>query len=186
MEDFTDTGNIDDEMFLVLWCEMFLVLWCEMVHTNMSYFAVGRPKKVDCLESSLGRLGIQAVDAEQCKMLIGIGTDGVSAHVAADGLKGLVEKQVSWIYWSWCLTHRLELSVKDALKGTFFDLIDDMLLRLYYIYEKSPKKCRKLKEVIKDLQQFTQFEDSGTKPVRASGSRWVSHKLSAMKRILSK
>ena len=61
-----------------------------------------------------------------------------------------------------------------------------MLLRLYYIYEKSPKKCRELEEVIKDLQQFIQFEDSGTKPVRASGSRWVSHKLSAMKRILSK
>ena len=78
------------------------------------------------------------------------------------------------------MAHRLELSVKDALKGTSFDLIDDMLLRLYYIYEKSPKKCRELEEVIKDLQQFIQFEDSGTKPVRASGSRWVSHKLSAM------
>ena len=98
----------------------------------MSYFAVDCPKKVDaqglfdCLESSLGRLGIQAVDAEQCKMLIGIGTDGASANVAAGGLKGLVEKQVPWLYWSWCLAHRLELSVKDALKGTSFDLVDDM------------------------------------------------------------
>ena len=26
----------------------------------------------------------------------------------------------------------MELAVKDALKGTSFDLIDDMLLRLYY------------------------------------------------------
>ena len=115
-------------------------------------------------------------------MLIGIGTDGASANVAAGGLKGLVEKQVPWLYWSWCLAHRLELSVKDALKGTSFDLIDDMLC-LYYIYKKPPKKCR---EVIKDHQQFIQFEDSRTKPVRGSGSRWVSHKLSAMKRILSK
>ena len=76
--------------------------------------------------------------------------------------------------------------MKDALKGTTLDHIDDMFLCRYYIYEKSPKKCRELEEVIRDLQQFIQFEDSGTKPVRASGSRWVSHKLSAMKRILSK
>lgn len=171
MHGSTDTENIDDEMFLVLWCDVDHE--DEMVYTNMSYFAVDRPKKVDaqrlfdCLESSLGRLGIQAVDAKQCKMLIGIETDGASANV---GLKGLVEKQVPWLYWSWCLAHCLELSVKDALKGTSFDLMDDMLLRLYYIYEKSPKKCRKLEEVIKDLQQFIQFEDSRTKPVRVSGS----------------
>ena len=31
-----------------------------------------------------------------------------------------------------------------------------------------------------------QFDDAGIKPVRSSGSRWVSHKLSAMKRIISK
>ena len=61
------------------------------------------------------------------------------------------------MYWSWCLAHRLELAVKDALKGTSFDLINDMLLRLHYIYEKSPKKCRELEEVIKDLQHSCQL-----------------------------
>ena len=30
------------------------------------------------------------------------------------------------------------------------------------------------------------FEDDGKKPVRACGSRWVSHKQNAMKRVLSK
>ena len=76
------------------------MLWCdnEMVHTNMSYFAVERPKQVDaqglfdCLQSSLRRLGIQAIDSEQCKLLIGIGTDGASANIAAAGLKGLAGK----------------------------------------------------------------------------------------------
>ncbi len=72
------------------------------------------------------------------------------------------------------------------MKGTLFDLIDNIiLLRLYYIYEKSPKKCRELEE-IDDLKHFIQFDDAGIKPVRASGSRWVSHKLSAMKQIISK
>lgn len=60
-------------------------------------------------------------------------------HLPISLLKGLVEKEIPWVYWSWCLAHRVELAVKDALKGTSFDLIDEMLLRLYYIYEKSPK-----------------------------------------------
>lgn len=67
-----------------------------------------------------------------------------------------------------------------------FDLIDDMLLKLYFIYEKSPKKCRELEEIISDLGEFVSFTDKGIKPLRASGSRWISHKLSAMQRITSK
>ena len=64
----------------------------------------------------------------------------------------------------WCLAHRPELVVKDALKGTAFDAIDDML---YYMYEKSPKKCRELEEVISDLQTCITFDDAGTRPVES-------------------
>ena len=85
----------------------------------------------------------------------------------------------------WCLAHRMELAIKDALTGTTFDAIDEMLLRLYYLYEKSPKKCRELEEIVSDLKQCLQFDDGGTKPIRASGSRWISHKLNALKRVLS-
>ena len=53
----------------------------------------------------------------------------------------------------WCLAHRLELAIKDALTGTFFDSLDEMLLRLYYLYQKSPKKCRELERVITDLKE---------------------------------
>ena len=61
---------------------------------------------------------------------------------SASGLKGLVEAKLGWIFWMWCLAHRLKLSIKDALSNTTFDLVDEMLLRLYYVYEKSPKKCK--------------------------------------------
>jgi len=67
-----------------------------------------------------------------------VGTDGAAVNIARAGLKGLVEKELPWVFWSWCMAHRLELAVRDALKGTTFDLIDDMLLRLYLIYENSP------------------------------------------------
>ena len=69
---------------------------------------------------------------------------------------------------------------------TSFDLINELLLRLYYIYENSPKKCRELVDIIADLKEFFEFDDAGVKPVRASGSRWITHKLSAMKRVVSK
>ena len=32
---------------------------------------------------------------------------------------------------NWSLAHRVELAVRDVIKGTSFDLIDNMLLRLY-------------------------------------------------------
>ena len=36
------------------------------------------------------------------------------------------------------------------------------------------------------LKECFQFDEDGVRPVRACGTRWISHKVSAMKRILSK
>ena len=186
----TDSGNVDDEVFLAVWCE------CngsdQKVHTRMAYLTVVRPQSVTArglfkvLESVLQDLGIPEVSAKHCNKLVGIGTDGASTNIAANGLKGLVEERLPWMFWMWCLAHRLELAVKDALKGTAFDAIDEFLLRLYYLYEKSPKKCRELEDIITDLRECLNFDDAGVKPLRSSGSRWVSHKLNAMKRVISK
>ena len=126
------------------------------------------------------------MDSENCKKLVGIGSDGASANIAEGGLKGLVESQCEWIFWMLCLAHRLELAVKDALKGSAFDAIDDLLLKLYCLYEKAPKKCRELEEVVLDLKECISIDEAGIKPVRVSGSIWVSHKLNAMRRILLK
>ena len=38
------------------------------------------------------------------------------------------------------VAHRLKLALKDAFKGTAFNDIEELLLRLYYLYKKSPKK----------------------------------------------
>ena len=133
----------------------------------------------------LQHLGIQLLTKESCSRLVGIATDGASVNMAAHGLKGLVENELEWIFWMWCLAHRLEL---DALKGTSFDFIDEVLLRIYFIYEKSPKKCRELESIVNDLKEVFNFFDEGkeVRPIRACGTRWVCHKLSALKRILAK
>ena len=77
-------------------------------------------------------------------------------------------------------------TIKDALKDTWFDDIDNMLLQLYYYYEKSPKESRELEEIVRDLRECLVFDDAGVKPIRACGTRWICHKLSAMKRVISK
>ena len=50
------------------------------------------------------------------------------------------------------MAHRLELAIKDALCGTFFSTIDELLIRAYYLYAKSPKKCRNLEVVVEELK----------------------------------
>ena len=79
------------------------------------------------------------------------GCDGASVNIGAGGLRGSLEKSVPWVVVFWCLAHRLELSLKDALKDTFFSSIDEMPLRVYYLYEKSPKTCRELDDVVAEL-----------------------------------
>ena len=69
---------------------------------------------------------------------------------------------------------------------TAFDDIDEMILCLYYLYENSPKECRELEDVLSSLRECVRFESGCTKPMRASGTQWISHKLNAMKRIISK
>lgn len=61
------------------------------------------------------------ISTEHCTKLVGIGTDEASANIAKEGLKGLIEEKLEWIFWMWCLAHGLELAVKDAMKSTFFD-----------------------------------------------------------------
>ena len=43
----------------------------------------------------------------------GFGCDGTNANIGDGGLKGLLKQAVSWVIMSWCLTHRLELALKD-------------------------------------------------------------------------
>ena len=82
---------------------------------------------------ALGKLVIDEVDSDHCKQLIGIGMNGASVNIYNATFKGVVE--VNKCECGVLLTVRLELKIKDALKGTYFDDIDDMLLRLYYIYK---------------------------------------------------
>ena len=89
------------------------------------------------------------------------------------------EDYAPWLTVTHCSNHRLELAIKDVLKGSFFDEIDTMLLKLYYFYKKSPKRLR-------ELRMFGEiYEKVVRKPAKASGTRWIAHKVNAMQIVLS-
>ena len=83
------------------------------------------------------------------------------------------------------VSHRLEFALKHALSEQFL-AIDTCLRNLFYMYEKSSKKTRELKELHVVLKEILEFENDVIKPHRAAGTRWISHKLLALENMLGK
>ena len=182
-----------------------MILHCKQDDTRQEtrtyarYFSVLEPIKADadglvqCLCKALKPMGIEnllerdSVLNSQFPVLVGCGTDGASVNVAhQNGMRGKLQAALPWLYWGWCYAHRLELACKDAFSSRLFHDIDDMLLRLYYLYEKSPKKCRELSDLIEDLKEVFQFPEGGNLPMRAHGSRWITYKRKALQRVVDR
>ena len=119
--------------------------------------------------------------------LVGFTSDGASVNRGdKNSVKTLLRDDYSWLVFIWCIAHHLELALEDALKGTRFDGIDEMLLRSYYLYQKAPKKLRQLRELFEMYRGAMDYLSDSCKPKKASGTRWISHKLGAMKTVLDK
>ena len=86
----------------------------------------------DCLKQVMANLEI--LPAEWKQKSIGLGCDGTPANVGSGELKGHLERDMPWIIVSWCLTHRLEFSIKYALKATFFVTVDEFQLQVRISY----------------------------------------------------
>ena len=186
MDGSTDAGNVEQELVVILTCMKDDV--AEEMKSCTRFLSLESPEKanasglVKCLSQSLAPLGITDIldenmlSAEGKPVLVGGGTDGASVNVAEhNGMKGMMLSSHPWLVWSWCYAHHLELASKNALTSDLFISIDEMLLRLFYLYKKSPKKTRELEEVVKDLREVYEFPKGGNKPVRCQGSRWINH-----------
>ena len=57
-------------------------------------------------------------------------------------------------------------------------MIDETLMKLYYLYKKSPKPLWELTRIAEA------WEKSVPKPSKCYGTRWIDHKLTSMKIIL--
>ena len=186
----TDSANIEDELYLLVYFDPLTN--DGVVHVRNKFFTVRRPARsnaeglYECFVRALNYVGV--TDWEN--RLVGFGCDGASVNMGANGLRGYLEKAVPWVFVFWCLAHRLELALKDALKATLFTTIDDMLLRLYFLYEKSPKKRLELDAVVVSLRECLESTDlpmeGGNRPLRACGTRFITHKVAAIGRLLDR
>lgn len=95
-----------------------------------------------------------------------------SIGLTKDGVISILQRKLPWVGYLWCVAHRLELALKDALQGTIFDAIDEVLLRLYYLYENLPKKLRQLRDLHRMYSETFQFDQGKIRPKRACGNVW--------------
>ena len=198
MDGSTDAGNLEDELIVLVYCRMDDA---EQEMTTCSRFlSLHNPQKADAsglLEwicEAMHLLGVDDVLDQDSVLgvgtkpvLIGIGTDGATVNRGAhNGLRGQMQRALTWLFWCWCYAHRLELAYKDAFSSSLFCTMQEMLLRLYYLYEKSPKKSRELENITTDLKQVFDLSKGGNRPIRNCGTRWVTHKRKALQRVVDR
>ncbi len=107
--------------------------------------------------------------------LVGGGTDGASVNVGIhNGMKACMQETLPWLHWAWCFSHRLELACRDSFSSSLFQDINEMLLRLYYLYHKSPKKSKELEAIGEELKAVFHFPKGGDLPVHCQGTCWIN------------
>ena len=195
MDGTTDVSKMEDEAVVMLYCKKDD--FAKEIKSYTRYLSVANPSTtttdglLQCLKGVLQRTaGIQDICESSSVLgvkpiLVGGGTDGASVNISQhNSIKARLFESIPWIFWSWCYAHCLELSSRDGLSSQLFRSIEEMLLRLYYLYEKSPKKVRQLKEIVEDLKEVYDYNEGGCIPVRSQGSRWITHKRRALQKVV--
>ena len=154
MDSSIDAGNVKDELLLVQYCTEDATV--QEMRSCVRYISLEVPSKgntdglIECVAKPLKTLGIDNIldelsvlEVHNKPVLIGGGTDGTSVNIGQhNGMRGKLQKKHPWLYWTWCYAHCLEVACKDALSSQLFTDINEVLLRLYYLCEKSEKKSR--------------------------------------------
>ena len=118
--------------------------------------------------------------------IVFFGSDGTWTNSGLkSGLITRLKEDFEWILFVWCLSHRLELAMKDSLK-TFMSPVDDSLRHLYYMYKNSSKKLSQLKTLFKSLTEIYEYETKAIKPEKSTGTRWLDHKIKGMEKLTDK
>ena len=132
MDGSTDAGNVEDELVLVLYCTQDTA--AQEMRSCVSYLSLEVSTKADadglikCVGNALQTVGVENIldrssdlGVQGKPILIAGGTDGVSVNIAEHNrLKGKLQKELPWLYWTWCYAHRLELACKDAFSSQLF------------------------------------------------------------------
>ena len=118
-------------------------------------------------------------DEELKHKIIGFTCDGASVNVGQiAGVITFFHSLYAAILLVHCLSHRLELSFKQAVKGVkLYEKINSLLSELFKFYHTSPLQTENLKT------SFNSLEIPVALPHRVGGTRWVSHTFGALEQV---
>ena len=122
------------------------------------------------------QIGIESVHQRMTNLSV----DGASVNSGIhNGLGAKMRESTAWLSTIHCFNHSLELAVKDTFNTTFFKEVDNMLLKLFYLYRESPKRLRELK-------MFGEmYDQSIPKLYKSYGTTWIAHEVKAMEIALN-
>ena len=99
---------------------------------------------IECIKTAFERIGV--LDFQ--KGIMGLNVDGASVNSGMhNGVGVLMQADSPRLKVIHCFNHCLELTIKDAFKNNNFNKIDEILMKFYYLYQKSPKRLRELKRI---------------------------------------
>ena len=81
------------------------------------------------------------------------------------GVASLLKNDLPWLLAVHCFNHRLEHGINDAMEGTRFSDIDEMLNKIYFYYQTSSKRLRGLSKLADE------FENCVPNPTKATLGR---------------
>ena len=134
---------------------------------------------MDALNEAFSLFGFDAATWKQ--KLVGFGADGAAVNMGrTHSVSTMLRQAAPWIVVIHCTAHRLELAIKDTFKDTYFNnVVIETLTTIYYFYRNSPKRFRELKAVASWMEEHV------TKPARANGTRWIEHKIQAVRKMIA-
>ena len=143
---------------------------------------------IDCFGGGIDpRCKDSVLKVEDMPVLVRGGTDGVSVNVGVhNGMKAQLQATLPWLFWTWCFSQRLELACQDAFQSSLFTKINEMLLRLYSLYSKSPKKSQELAAIGENLKEVFIIPKGGNAPAQCQRMHWISHKRKALQPVVDR
>lgn len=178
----TDSGILEKEVIYIVFVDP------DTFVPTCSYFAL---KDLSSQDAAGIKEGIKeafhkkGLDSILSKMVF-LSSDGTATNSGlTGGLITLFRRDMPWVAFVWCFSHRLELSLKDALASEF-ESVEESLRHLFYIYQNSSKKLRELRSLFQILQNVYEFSNNQVRPAKSGGTRWIDHKVRACSQMVDK
>ncbi|XP_041464249.1 uncharacterized protein LOC121415170 [Lytechinus variegatus] len=113
-------------------------------------------------------------------VMVGATSDGASVNTGLyNGLLTQFKKERTWLVTVHCVSHRVELALKDSLmKSKEFKDVQDFMIGIYY----SMKKSGELKRQLKD---FGKIHVSVYTFPKVHGTRFVGHQRAGVEALLN-